>query len=576
MSAALGQVGLSISGMLFASLWEGAIIVAAVWLFLRVFPGLGASTRYAVWLAALAMLAIAPVCTLALAGHQQTPAAVSALDAGTLPNSKAATAAAPVSTPTVVAAAGPERKHIDISLGFSAAIGALWLLAAGLRLGVLVMHLRGLAVLARSAEILRSAFGYPVLVSERTSVPLAIGFLRPAVVLPVSLSAEISDEAFEAIVMHEVAHLRRYDVWTNALARVLEALLVLNPFAWFALARLSAEREIACDDWVVARLDAGEVFASALANLVCRPAFRSIAAPSAIGSKHAVVTRIEQLLDRRPRNLRLSAPALASTVLLLAIFASIVPSFSPVLAFAAQPSAMPGTQGCNRPALVEGMNMQWQGTGRWAPLTFGSGNVHDPRNTVIDLTIDAKGKLSNATVISSPHERDAIAAKRLLARFHYQPAMVNCKAVASTKRLAINIDIAPPAVISVVRADYPSGWSAGHPGACRVPDLVHAGVPDVTLVTTESVTASVLVHVNGSGNITSAALTRSSGNAEYDKATLAAARGATYPLGDGFKPVRPNGAPLSWNATHGYSRYSKCAPLPAEYTWTTTFPAAEQ
>ncbi len=583
MSDALGQAGLAISGMLFASFWEGAIIVVVVSLFLRAFPRLGASTRYAIWLTTLIMLVAAPVFTIAFSG-QHSSVASTTINAPGSAESRSVASATPVTSPqstekreSSVATVAPvlQTQRIDIPLGFSLAIAALWLTLGAIRLAVLWTHLRELAILRRGAEQLRNAFGYPVLASECASVPLAIGFMRPAVVLPSSLIEETSAQALDAIVMHEVAHLGRYDVWTNALARVLEALLALNPLAWFVLARLSVEREIACDDWVVARLDAGEVFANALAKLACRPAaFRSIAAPSAIGSRHSVVTRIERLLDRRPRRLRLSAVAVGSVLIVLTLFATVVPNFSPVLAFSPHASIPPFPR-CDHPALVEGTNLNLQPTGRWAPITFGNQDRKDPKNTVVDVTIDARGHLTQTTVLSSPHERDAMAARRFLAMMHYRPAVVNCKAVASTNHLAFYISLAPPATISVVRAEYPFGWSSGHPESCRVPDLVHSGIPDVPLVTTKPVTASALVRVDGSGKVVNATLTHASGNAKYDNALLSAARSDTYPLDEstGFKPVRPSGASLSWNATHGYSAYSKCTPRPREYTWTTTFPA---
>lgn len=568
MSDVLGQSALAISGMLFAGLWEGAIVVAAVWLFLRAFPRIGASTRYAIWLCSLLMLVVAPVWTMAFSGrHETQPAAapvsaVSAVDANVPRDARAA------AVPQSIEHAQPSPvQHIDIPLDLSAAIAALWLAIAGVRIIILLVNLRELETLRHSAQTLRAAFGYTVLASERTRVPLAIGFLRPTVVLPSSLSTELSVEAIDAIVMHEVAHLRRYDVWTNALVRVLQALLTLNPLAWLIVARLSVEREIACDDWVVTRLDAGEVFANALAKLACRPAFASIAAPSAIGSKHTVVERIERLLDKRPRRLRLSGLALTGMLLLLTLFATMVPTVSPVLAFA--------PQGCaDHPPLMEAFNTRMRPTGQWVPLKYEAAKANDPKNTVLDVTIDAKGKLKNVVVVSSPHKRDAAAAQRFFKMLTYRPAVVNCKAVTSTVRVAGLIDIAPPAPISIVRADYPNGWSTAHPGACRVPDLTHGGVPDVRLVNDKTLTASVLVRVDSSGRVTDATLTRSSGNPTYDNATLAAARAGTYPLneGTGFKPVRPSGASLSWNATHGYSLYSKCTPLPAEYTWTATFP----
>ncbi len=582
MSISLGQAALAISGILFASVWEGVIIVAAVWLFLRAFPKIDASTRYAIWLAALIMLVIAPLCTLGLsAPHEAHAASVTARAAGSQARVNTTLAAAPASAADVqtsqLAATRPatQRTHIDIPFALSVGVAVLWLLGAAMRLAVLLVNLRVIETLRRGAQTVRVAFGFPVLASHRTKVPLAIGFLRPAVLLPSSLNEELSAEAIDAIVMHEVAHLRRYDVWTNALARLLEAVLVLNPLAWVVLRRLSVEREIACDDWVVARLDAGEVFATTLAGLALRPAFTSIAAPSAIGSKHAVVARIERLLDRRPRRLRLSAAALTGMVLLFAIFATIVPTFSPVLAFAPHASTPKSAAGClNHPALAELLDVRTgRPSGRWFPLK--KMNDGERNDTVFDLTIDANGKLSAISVVSTPHARDAAAAKRVFAMGQYRPAIVNCKAVASKVRVAFLIDIAPNMPISIVRANYPSGWSSEHPGACRVPDLTHGGVPNVRLVNNTTLIASVLVHVDANGSVTGASLTRSSGNSAYDDATLAAARAGTYPLGDGFKPVRPSGAPLSWNATHGYSRYSKCSPAPTGYTWTTTFPPAD-
>lgn len=588
MSDALGHAALAVSGMLFAGLWEGAIIVTAVLLFMCALPTLGASTRYAVWFTALIMLVIAPVCTIALSGRGETQAAFSAFDARPVivrnVNAGAPAAAPPrlgahyQTSPAVIRPRSAQPRQIDIPLAFSAAIAILWLLLASARVVVLAVHLRRLSELRRSAETLRAAYGYTVLSSRRTSVPLAMGFLRPAAVLPASLSAELSASELDAIVMHEVAHLRRYDVWTNALARILEALLVLNPFAWFVTARLSVEREIACDDWVVARLDAGEIFANTLANMVCRPAFASIAAPSAIGSKHAVLARIERLLDRRPRRLRVSPAALTGVLLLSAIFATIVPSFSPALALAAQASPHPNAAGCtDRPVLVEALDKNLRPTGRWVPLASANlSHLRNPKSTRVDATIDASGKLRKLTVISAPHARDAKAATWVFTRQHYRAAVVNCKAVASTVHLGAVIDIAAPTAISIVRANYPYGWSSEHPGACRVPDLTHGGVPDVRLVTNKPLTASVLVRVDASGRARHVALIHSSGNAAYDAATLAAARGDAYPLSErtGFKPVRPSGASLSWNATHGYSTYSKCAPLPAEYVWTAMFPPA--
>ena len=86
---------------------------------------------------------------------------------------------------------------------------------------------------------------------ERIAVPTVIGVLRPMILLPATLTTGLSPDEFSAILSHEMAHIRRYDLWMNLLQRVIESLLFFHPVVWFLSRRLSAEREICCDDLVV-------------------------------------------------------------------------------------------------------------------------------------------------------------------------------------------------------------------------------------------------------------------------------------------------------------------------------------
>ncbi len=86
---------------------------------------------------------------------------------------------------------------------------------------------------------------------ERIAVPTVIGVLRPMILLPATLMTGLSPEEFSAIVSHELAHIRRYDLWMNLLQRVIESVLFFHPVVWLLSRRLSAEREICCDDLVV-------------------------------------------------------------------------------------------------------------------------------------------------------------------------------------------------------------------------------------------------------------------------------------------------------------------------------------
>ena len=85
----------------------------------------------------------------------------------------------------------------------------------------------------------------------RTSVPVVVGILRPMILLPATLATGFDPVLLEALVAHELAHLRRYDPLINLAQRVIEAVLFFHPAVWYVSRRVSAERENACDDLVL-------------------------------------------------------------------------------------------------------------------------------------------------------------------------------------------------------------------------------------------------------------------------------------------------------------------------------------
>lgn len=605
MSQLLHQASLAITAAVFAGLWQGVLIAGVTWLVLRSLKSLGASTRYAIWLCALGALLVVPLATAAFSaqGDAQPLAPAAARSSGAIEFTAAGTET--VSTRQRVAAAVlhatpirppqtdspqavpppfalPNRLRITIPESVTTVVALLWLLLALARLVKLVLALRQLGAIRRSASPWSSAHEYPVLVSPRVGVPLAFGFLRPAVVLPASLPGEIGAEALQTIIVHESAHLRRYDVWTNALARVAEALLTLNPAAWFVMRRLSAEREIACDDCVVARTGSGDAFAHVLAGLATRVGPRApIAAASATGTRRStIVTRIEQLLDAAPRQLGLSRAALAAAVGSLAVVALVIESVSPVFAYASPRftaasahTAAAGGNGSTCPGIRRGLPVSMLSTPRAAEAKFGASRV-----VPFTLTFDARGRTRNVTIGSAPSPAVAERVKEMLRINHFLPPLRGCVAVAGTVRGAVVLGTAHTGTLSVVEPVYPNGWTAQHPESCKVPDLLHTEDPAFPasmggIPVGAEYTASARVQVDQTGAVTNAALARSSGHRAFDDALLAAARGATYPLTEdtGFKPVRPSGASLAWNAANGSSKYAHCAPLPTAYIWHTTF-----
>ena len=86
---------------------------------------------------------------------------------------------------------------------------------------------------------------------QQVTAPVVFGVLRPIILLPPSLLTGFHAEDLEAMLAHELAHIRRWDLLVNLAQRVIEALLFFHPAVWFISRRISIEREHACDDLVI-------------------------------------------------------------------------------------------------------------------------------------------------------------------------------------------------------------------------------------------------------------------------------------------------------------------------------------
>jgi beta-lactamase regulating signal transducer with metallopeptidase domain len=118
--------------------------------------------------------------------------------------------------------------------------------------------------LARQLHIRRSI---RLLESRAVGVPTVIGWLRPVVLLPVSTLAALSPQQVEAILAHELAHIRRHDYLVNLLQTLVETLLFYHPAVWWLSRRIRIERENCCDDLAVSLCGDPYAYAKALADL---------------------------------------------------------------------------------------------------------------------------------------------------------------------------------------------------------------------------------------------------------------------------------------------------------------------
>jgi bla regulator protein BlaR1 len=87
--------------------------------------------------------------------------------------------------------------------------------------------------------------------SELVNVPLVIGYLKPVVLFPLALVNQLDNDQVEAILIHELSHIRRNDFLLNLIKTAIETFLFYNPFVWMAGRFIHIEREHACDDLVL-------------------------------------------------------------------------------------------------------------------------------------------------------------------------------------------------------------------------------------------------------------------------------------------------------------------------------------
>ena len=82
----------------------------------------------------------------------------------------------------------------------------------------------------------------------RVGQAVAVGFIRPVVLIPASWLTQLTPQMIEAIIAHELAHIRRWDLWINLVQRVIETLLFYHPAVWWLSSRIRLEREMCCDE----------------------------------------------------------------------------------------------------------------------------------------------------------------------------------------------------------------------------------------------------------------------------------------------------------------------------------------
>ncbi|PYO97369.1 MAG: hypothetical protein DMD60_07160 [Gemmatimonadetes bacterium] len=286
------------------SLWQDALAAAGLAALFALIPVRAARARYA-------------LATLTLALMLALPIATAVRLSGTSPWSSDVVTAAPAVAPGPLSGPGPRavpaatriRTALEPALPWVVLVWFAGVVALSLRLasGWLVARQLGRVgtssvpdscgeAVARLAVRLRISRPVRVFESAMVQVPAVIGWLRPVILLPASALTGLTPLQLDALLAHELAHVRRYDHLVNLGQAVIETLLFYHPAVWWVSQQVRDEREHCCDDLAVAVCGDAHFYATALLGMerlrVTPPAF----ALAAAGRGGSLMSRIRRLV----------------------------------------------------------------------------------------------------------------------------------------------------------------------------------------------------------------------------------------------------------------------------------------
>src|SRR6202012_5849428 len=151
--------------------------------------------------------------------------------------------------------------------------------------------------------------------SKLVDAPCMMGYFKPVILLPFTLSTYLSAEEIEIIILHELAHIKRNDYLINLAQQAMSVMLFFNPFAQLINRIINKERENSCDDIVIEATQKPLVYAHALLKLEQTRQHDQQLALAATGKKYHLLNRIERIMKTK-KQIPSLRPALLATLIL--------------------------------------------------------------------------------------------------------------------------------------------------------------------------------------------------------------------------------------------------------------------
>ena len=311
---------------LFHFCWQGAIIALLLWCILNLLNGHPPQLRYSAACGALVLMVLFPILTFARIAASQDTTYTSRISPTAW--NPALNLGSGFGSPT---ASWLDRlaQSLDHAMSWILSVWLAGVLIFIFRLNIgfyVARRMKYVATLPIPAELqilfnelkLRLGINRSIrfIGSTVVQVPSVVGWLRPVVLMPLGCVTGLSTIQIEAILVHELAHIRRHDYLVSVFQSMVEAVLFYHPAVWWVSKQLRKEREYCCDDLAVRIGKDSFAYAKALSLLEEN---RSSAYFTALGANGGVLTmRIKRLLgyEENPAVSRLASLALLAVIVL--------------------------------------------------------------------------------------------------------------------------------------------------------------------------------------------------------------------------------------------------------------------
>jgi beta-lactamase regulating signal transducer with metallopeptidase domain len=277
-----------------------------------------------------------------------------------------------------------------------------------------------------------------IYLSAIVRTPLTIGFIKPIILIPLASINHLTAEQMEAVILHELAHIRRLDYLVNLLVSVVEAIMFFNPFMQLLSKHIKRERENCCDDWVLQYEYNATAYAKALLQIAMFQGPTTSFAMNATENKEVLLTRVKRIIEKSERKFHYRHQLIA--LLFITTILSSVAWLSPKNKLTASNSPTPATKVIAEPLAAKIENPLFN------PVFFLADNDQEKMEQEMERQIERAERHNHKTVrlsrlpLAIPQKKRNLSLEEIAAPVISNPVQITKSKLPVSPRVIFNID----------------------------------------------------------------------------------------------------------------------------------------